>query len=158
MGLREDLLPAIQGIRNIAVDLGVRRYQVWLRLVTTTGSRVGAGTRADETTVDTYLGKVKLKQPSSKDIVAGTEMSEGLFELGPFTPEHNGSLGWTDTKALSPADLSPGQTGTPTSIYYLIKGPGLPTDGILCSRVKDDLSKPFHYTVWVKNTGRKATP
>ncbi len=84
-------------------------------------------------------------------------MGGGVYELGPFTPEHNGSLGWTDTKALSPADLSPLQTGTPTEIYYVIKGPGFPTSGILCSRVSDDLAKPFRYMVTVKNTGRKAT-
>ncbi len=154
MGIREDLLPAVQAIRNIAVDFGIRRYQVWIRLVTTDGSRAGLGTK---TVTDTYVGKVKLREVSSKDVVAGTEMGGGVYELGPFTPEHNGSLGWTDTKALSPADLSPLQTGTPTEIYYVIKGPGFPTSGILCSRVSDDLAKPFRYMVTVKNTGRKAT-
>ncbi len=153
MGLREDLLPAVQVIRNIAVDLGVRRYQVWLRLVTWDGSRVSQGTR---TTTDTYLGRVKARQTSSKDVVAGTEMDEGVFELGPFTPEAAASLFLVDTKSVSPDDLSPPQTGTPTEIYYLMKGPGLPSDGILCSRVKDDLSKPFRYVVTVKSLGRKA--
>ncbi len=152
MSVREDLLLSFPELRDLAVDFGLRRYQVWLRLVTTRGSRVGTGT---ETVTDTYLGKVKLRQTSSKDVVAGTEMSAGVFELGPFTPE--GALSLPDTKSVSPDDLSPLQTGTPTEIYYLIKGPGLPTAGLLCSRVKDDLTRPFRYMVTVKSTGRKAT-
>lgn len=154
MGLREDLLPAVLAIRNIAVDLGIRRYQVWIRIVTYSGSRVGLGTA---TNTDTYLGRVKVREKSSKDIIAGTELGDIVYEIGPFTPEHNGSLGWTDTKAMAPEDLSPPQTGTPTEIYYLVKGPGLPTTGILCTRVSDDLAEPFRYMVTVKSTGRKAT-
>lgn len=153
MGLREDLLPAIQTIRDIAVDLGIRRHEVWVRLVTYAGTRVGLGTA---TTTDTYLGRPKVREVSSKDIIAGTEMGDVVFELGPFTPE-GAALALPDTKALAPTDLSPLQTGTPTEIYYLIKGPGLPTAGLLCQRVTDGLTKPFRYMVTVKSVGRKAT-
>lgn len=151
MAFREDILKAFPALRDLAVGFGIRRHQVWVRLVTWSGSRVSAGT---PTTTDTYLGRVKLRETSSKDGVAGTEMGDGVYELGPFTPEGASSL--ADTKSVSPSDLSPLQTGTPTEIYYLIKGPGFPTSGILCSRVSDDLSKPFRYMVTVKNTGRKA--
>ncbi len=153
MGLREDLLPAVQAIRNIAVDLGIRRYEVWVRLVTYSGTRVGLGTA---TTTDTYLGRPKVREVSSKDIIAGTEMGDVVYEIGPFTPE-SAALTLPDTKSLSPYDLSPVQTSNPTEIYYLVKGPGLPTAGLLCQRVKDDLDKPFRYMVTVKGIGRKAT-
>ncbi len=154
MGLREDLLPAVQAIRDIAVGLGVRRYQVWLRLVTYSGSRVGMGTAI---ATDTYLGRVKCRQTSSKDVVAGTEMSDGVFELGPFTPESSAAIALTNTKSVSPGDISPTQDGTPSEIYYLLKGPGLPSDGSLFIRVSDKLDGPFRYMVTVKNSGRKAT-
>ncbi len=74
----------------------------------------------------------------------------------PFTPE-TAALALPDTKSVSPDDLSPAQTATPTEIYYLVKGPGLPTAGLLCQRVKDGLDKPFRYSVTVKSLGRKAT-
>lgn len=153
MSFREAILPAIQVIRNIAVDFGVRRYQAWLRKVTWSGSRVGLGT---PTTTDTYLGRPKFRQVRSKDVVAGSVMSEQLFEIGPFTPEHVEPGFTPDTKAEAPSDLSPPQTGTPTEIYYLVKGPGLPAAGALFERVSDSVEKSFRYMVTIKAAGRGA--
>ena len=85
-----------------------------------------------------------------------TSMSDAIYDLGPFTPEHAAALALADTKNVSPDDLSPAQDGTPTEIYYVIKGPGMPEAGMLFSRVGDKLDRPFRYTVTVKNTGRTA--
>jgi hypothetical protein len=151
--LRDSLLPVIQRFRDLSVEFGVRQYQVWLRTITWTGTRVGLGT---STTTDTYLGKPKFRRVSSKDVIAGSVMSEQLFEIGPFTPSHSGSSSTPDTLAVLPTDLSPDQTGTPTEIYYVVKGPGLPTDGALFERVMDSLERPFRYMVTIKSIGRGA--
>lgn len=149
--LRDSLLPDLQNFRDLSVEFGVRLYQVWLRKVTWSGSRVGQGTA---TTTDTYLGKPKFRRVSSEDIVAGSVMNEQMFEIGPFTPSHSQPVSTPDTLALTPFDLSPQQTGTPTEIHFIVKGPGLPTNGALFERVKDSTERPFRYTVTIKSIGR----
>lgn len=151
--LRDSLLPVLQRFRNLSVSLGVRQYQVWLRKITWSGSRVGQGTA---TTADTYLGKPKFRRVSSEDIIAGSVMNEQMFEIGPFTPSHSQPVSTPDTLALTPSDLSPQQNGTPTEIYFVVKGPGLPTGGALFERVKDSTERPFRYTVTIKSVGRAA--
>ncbi len=151
--LRDSLLPVLQRFRDLSVDLGVRQYQVWIRRITWSGARAGLGTA---TTTDTYLGRPKFRRVSSKDVIAGSVMSEQMFEIGPFTPSHSSPSATPDTLAVSPADLSPPQTGTPTEIYYVVKGPGLPESGALFERVMDSLERPFRYTVTIKSIGRAA--
>lgn len=151
--LRDSLLPVLQRFRDLSVDLGVRQYQIWLRKVTWSGSRVGQGT---STTTDTYLGKPKFRRVSSEDIVAGSVMNEQMFEVGPFTPSHSQPVSTPDTLAVTPEMLSPAQTGTPTEIHFVVKGPGLPANGALFERVKDSTERPFRYTVTIKSIGRAA--
>ncbi len=154
MALREDLLPDVQVIRDIAVEFGIRRFQVWTRVISWSGSRPGVGT---ETVTDTYLGRVKVRDVKSKDVVAGmSELTDSVFELGPFTPEHFAATSTPDTIAPTTDMLAPPQTGATAETYYLLKGPGLSTDGVLCQRVGDTTTKPFRYTVTVKAIGRKA--
>lgn len=150
--LRDSLLPVLQRFRNLSVDLGVRQYQVWIRRVTWDGSRVGLGT--SETT-DQYLGRPKFRRVTTSDLVVGT-FSEQIYEIGPFTPSHSKTVSLPDTLAVSPADLNPAPGESPSEVYFLIKGPGLPTNGALFERVKDSLERPFRYTVTVKATGRSA--
>lgn len=151
--LRDSLLPVLQRFRDLSVGLGVRQYQVWLRKITWTGARVGLG---DATTTDTYLGKPKFRRVSAEDIVAGSVMNEQMFEIGPFTPSHSQPVSTPDTLAVTPFELSPQQTGTPTEIYFVVKGPGLPTAGALFERVEDSVERPFRYTVTIKSVGRGA--
>lgn len=155
MSFRDSILPAVQAIRNIAVDMGIRRFQVWTRVVTWSGSRPGVGTKTE---VDTYLGRVKVRDVKSKDVVAGmSELADAVYELGPFTPEHGAIVNTPDTKAPSPDMLAPPQTGATSESYYLLKGPGLPDDGVLCARVGDTTTRPFRYMVTVRAIGRKVT-
>lgn len=153
--LRNSLLPVLQRFRNLSVELGVRRYQMWLRKRVWSGSRVGQGTSV---TTDTYLGRPKFRRVSSKDVIAGSVMSEQVFEVGPFTPEHStpSSRPTPDTLAVSPDDLSPPQTGVPTEVYFVVKGDGFPATGALFERVSDSLEKPFRFTVTIKSVGRAA--
>lgn len=151
--LRDSLLPVLQRFRDLSVEFGVRQYQVWLRKVTWSGSRVGQGT---PTQTDTYLGRPKFRRVSSKDIIAGSVMGEEMFEIGPFTPEHSQPSSTPDTVAVSPEDLSPPQTGVPTEIHFVVKGPGLPVQGALFERVSGSVEKAFRYTVTIKSKGRAA--
>lgn len=151
--LRDSLLPVLQRFRNLSVNLGVRQYQVWLRKIVWSGIRVGQGTSA---TADTYLGKPKFRRVSSEDIIAGSVMNEQMFEIGPFTPSHSQPASTPDTLVVTPFELSPRQTGNPTEVYFVVKGPGLPTNGALFERVKDSTERPFRYTVTIKSVGRDA--
>ncbi len=155
MAFREQKLPAVQRFRDIAVRFGIRRFQVWTRVSTWSGSRPGVGT---ETTTDTYLGRVKVRDVKSKDVVAGmSELTDAVYELGPFTPEHSGGSSTPDTVAPTTDMLAPPQDGsTAAESYYLLKGPGLPTDGVLCERVGDTTTGPFRYMVTVRALGVKA--
>jgi hypothetical protein len=83
-------------------------------------------------------------------------MNEQLFEIGAFTPAHSEPSTTPDTVAVTPEDLSPPQTGTPTEIYYVVKGPGMPANGALFERVSDSVERPFRYTVTIKAVGREA--
>jgi hypothetical protein len=81
-------------------------------------------------------------------------MNEQMFEVGPFTPAHSKTVSTPDTLAVEPFDLSPQQTGTPTEVYFVVKGPGLPSDGALFERVKDSTERPFRYTITIKSVGQ----
>jgi hypothetical protein len=151
--LRDALLPTIQRLRNLSVDFGVRQYQLWLRKVTWSGARVGQGVA---TTTDAYLGRPKFREIRSKDVIAGTPMAEQMFEVGPFTPSHSEPSTTPDTVAISPDDLSPSQNGTPTEIHFVVKGPGMPTDGALFERVTDSVERPFRYMLTIKAIGQGA--
>ena len=151
--LRDSLLPVLQRFRNLSVQLGVRQYQLWIRRITWSGARVGIGTA---TTTDTYLGRPQFRRVHNEEIIAGSVMSEETFEVGPFTPAHSQPFSTPDTLALTPEDLSPSQNGTPTEIYYVVRGPGQPATGALFEKVSESLERTFRYTITIKSVGRAA--
>lgn len=151
--LRDELLPVVQRFRNLSVEFGMRRYQVWVRTVEWSGTRVGQG---GSITTDRYLGRPKFREISSKDVVAGSVMGEQMFEIGPFTPKHSQPSSTPDTLAVTPEDLSPLQTGVPTEVYYVVKGPGMPAEGALYTAVSDSSEKNFRYMLTVKKSGVEA--
>jgi hypothetical protein len=152
MTLRDELLPLIDDLRGIAGDLGMHRFQVWVRTVTWSGARIGLG---NKTTTDTRLlvggQDPKVKVLKDESIVAGADDLQGAeFEIGPLTPSF-GTGGYTlDT-------LDPSQSSTPTQYYFLLKGPGLPTNGLLCQKTQDDVGKPLRYVFRVRSIGRTTT-
>lgn len=150
MALRDVLLPIVESIRAIPGELGLRQVQVFLRLRTWSGARVGMGTKTTvdtEITVSGHPPKVRLLK--ERDVIAGTTLEDDLYEIGPVTPEHSGA-------GTSVAELGPDQTATPTEMFYVLKGPGMGADGVLCSRVSAMLVRPFRYMVTVKRIGRAA--
>ncbi len=150
MALRERLLRSVDRIRAIPGKFGVHRYQVWVRVSTYSGTRVGLGT---ETVTETRLlvgGRdPHVKQTRNKDIVAGTsELEAAEFDIGPLTPEFFGG-------GVEPSTINPAKGTSPGTTMYLLKGPGLPSDGLLCQRVYDNTDRPFRYTIRVRSSGRK---
>lgn len=147
---RDDLLPDIDDVRSIPGEMGLRRFQVWARVTTYSGSRVGEGTK---TVTDTRLlvggQDPKVREVHSKDVVAGTgEMQATEFDIGPLTPAFAGG-------GIADATINPEHTSTPTTILFVLKGPGLPASGLLCQRVTDGNDHAFRSTVRVRSSGRK---
>lgn len=150
MSLKDDLLPLIDKLRAIPGELGFRPYQVWVRKTTYSGSRVGQGT-ATVTLTRLLVGSQdpKVREVRRKDAVAGTsEYVEAEYEIGPLTPEFSGG-------GTAESVINPQKTATPTTVTFLIKGPGMPDEGLICQRVGDHVDRPLRSVVRVRSTGRK---
>ncbi len=151
MGLREDLLPVVDEARAIAGELGFRRYQVWVRVVTSAGPRAGIGAQSVTETRLLVGGRQdpKVREVRRKDVVAGTsELVAAEYDIGPLTPEFAGG-------GVAESTINPAKTGTPTTVTFLLKGPGLPTEGLLCQRVADHLDRPLRVVIRVRSMGVK---
>lgn len=149
MTIASDVLGILDQARGLVDDLGLRPYRVYLRTIAWSGARSGLGTATTTTTELTVQGtkRPKVKQLSAKDVIAsGGAFEDTVFEIGPFTPPFAG--GGTATTSLNPAMGS-----TPTEVYYIVVGPGTPTNGWLCERMSDKLDSPFRYMVTVRKKG-----
>jgi hypothetical protein len=151
MSLKDDLLPLIDSLRAIPGELGFRPYEVYVRTTTWSGSRVGQGTRTvSETRLLVGGQNPKVREVRSKDIVAGTsEFVNATWEIGPLTPEFAGG-------GVSNSTVNPEKTSTPTTFHFILKGPGLPTDGLVCQRTEDDVDRPLRTVIRVRSAGVKA--
>lgn len=151
MSFKDDLLPLVDSLRGIAGELGFRPYEVYVRLTTSAGPRSGIGSRTlSETRLLVGGQNPKVREIRSKDIVAGTpEFNNSVWEIGPLTPEFSGGGVSNDT-------INPEKTDTPTTVLYVIKGPGLPSTGLLCQRTEDDVDRPLRLVIRVRSSGVKA--
>jgi hypothetical protein len=152
MALKDELLPLIDGLRAIPGDLGFRPYQVWVRKSTWAGPRVGLGSVS---VTDTRLlvggQNPKVRQVSTKEVVAGTlELLSGQWDIGPLTPPFPGG-------GVPLTLLDPEATSTPTTILYLLKGPGMPDEGLLCQKVSHTVDRPLRQVIRVQSIGVKNT-
>lgn len=150
MSLKDDLLPLIDTLRAIPGDLGFRPYQVWVRTTTYAGPRVGVGAKTvTETRLLVGGQDPKVREVRRKDVFAGTpESVNAEYDIGPLTPEFAGG-------GVSESTINPEKTSTPTTVTFLLKGPGLPTEGLLCQRVGDHLDRPLRMVIRVQSMGRK---
>lgn len=149
MSLKDDLLPLIDNLRGIPGELGFRPFEVWVRKTTYSGPRVGIGA---STVVETKLlvgGKnPKVRQITKKDVVAGSqEYAATHYEIGPLTPAFPG--GGVDHDVTNPE-----KTATPTTVMFVLKGPGLPAEGVLCQRTRDNSDRPLRSVIYVHTVGR----
>lgn len=151
MSLVSDLLQTIDEGRELLADVGLRPYTVSLLVVTHAGEYPGDGSSYTTSTPITVAhGKApKVKVVDDKDIVQGGAFSKTRYEIGPLTPAYA-------TGGVSPEDLEPPATNKPREVFYVLKGPGLPTNGMLCKKVADRLDSPFRYVITVETLGREA--
>lgn len=150
MSLKDDLLPLIDTLRAIPGELGFRPYQVWVRKTVYSGARVGLGAATVTETRLLVGGKdPKVREVKRSDIVAGSgELIEAQYDIGPLTPEFAGG-------GVAESVINPQKTLEPTSVTFLLKGPGLPTEGLLCQRIGDHLDRPLRMVIRVQSMGRK---
>lgn len=150
MALKDDLLPLVDTLRAIPGELGFRPYQVWVRKVVWSGARVGLGSASVTETRLLVGGRdPKVREIRSKDVVAGSvEYSDADYEIGPLTPEFAGG-------GVAESTINPTKNGQPTEVTFLVKGPGMPTEGLICQRVESDLHRPLRAVIKVRSTGRK---
>lgn len=151
MSLKDELLPLVDELKAIPGELGFRPYQVWVRTVESAGSRSGIGARTlSETRLLVGGQDPKVREVKREDVTAGNKAHlEAEYDIGPLTPEFAGGGVAEDT-------INPQQTGTPAQVFFVLKGPGLPTSGLLCRRVSDKMDRPLRIVVRVKGIGREA--
>jgi hypothetical protein len=148
MALKDDLLPLVDELRAIPGELGFRPYQVFVRKTQYAGPRIGVGA-VSVTETQLFVGgqNPKVREKKSRDVVAGTsEFAEMTFEIGPLTPAFPGG-------GIADEIVSPEKNSTPTTIHFLLKGPGLPESGLLCKRIDEDVDRPLRKVIRVESIG-----
>lgn len=150
MSLKDDLLPLIDDLRSIPGELGFRPYSVTIRITTWSGQRVGEGTSTiTETRLLVGGQNPKVREVRNKDDVVGNvDYSNTLWEIGPITPAFPG--GGYDLGVLNPKN-----DGTSKTTQYILRGPRLPPNGLICQRTEDDVDRPLRATIRVKSSGRR---
>lgn len=151
MGLVQDLLPLLDSAMGLLDDYGLNRFQVFVRVRDSAGVRAGElGWVDTDTEITVGDGKRPgFREVRSKDVVAsGGTLTEAEFEIGPLTPDYG--LGGTKSNVIDPPP-APGR-----EVFWVIKGPGLPDEGVLCKKVDDDTASPMEWYVRVRRIGRNA--
>ena len=151
--LRDALLPAIDAIRGIPDALGVRLYDVTIRVRTWSGSRPGvdASTSTDADSifyVDAGTHRTRVVQVTSRDVIASGGMYQDQdLKVGPLTPAYTG--GGVDVSLFDPP------TGAaPVEVFFKIAGPGMASGGSWFKKINTNtVPSPFGYTFVVRATG-----
>jgi len=150
--LRDSLLPALDVIRGIPGQLGMRLYTVTVVQRTWSGVRAGIGNSTDLTSgvkIDLGIYQTKVTQLTQKDVIAsGGFYSDQDLKVGPITPPYQGSA--ADNDAITIFDPLP--SSLPVEIFFNIVGPGMPSGGAWCRKIAQDVTKNLHYTFTVRRT------
>jgi hypothetical protein len=151
MSLVSSLLPTVDLARGLLDDVGLRPFQVFVRVRAWSGALVGVGTATDTETEITVAGtkRPKVVEVKSKDVIAsGGAISATTYKVGPLTPDYG--TGGTNADTIDPPPVA-GQ-----EVLFIVKGPGLPTAGVLCKRVDGDQSSPFRWMLTLERIGQNA--
>lgn len=160
MKLRDTLLPVFDTVaRGIPNLLGLRQYDVSLRVVSWSGARPGLGTKTvadhpvtvNQNTAGNNRPKVILV--STREVIAsGGRYVDGDFRIGPLTPQYTTSAG---TFGTLPGDLEQQLQTHPSEVYFNLKGPGMndQTNGDWFKLVETNFAKNFGYTIIVRKAG-----
>jgi hypothetical protein len=158
MTFRTSILKSIDRIRGIPHrSFDIRPYTVTLRVTTwappstdDTDIQIGRGTQTDTDTPITLAGgaRPKVKRVSHRETVAaGGKYQQGDFRIGPLTPDYLGG-------GLTFATMAPTGTGDArTQYYFVLRGPDLPADGMLCTPVQEEADHALHMYLVVRPKG-----
>ncbi len=149
--LVQSLLPVLDDARGILDSFGLRPFEVFVRTRTWSGGFVGQGTATDETTAITVGGglRPKVVEVKSKDVVAsGGTIAATRYKVGPLTPDYG--AGGTQADVIDPV-VEPGR-----EVHFIVTGPGLATDGVLCKRVDGEGFSPFKWFFFLERLGQDA--
>lgn len=137
MSFASDLRADLDEIRAIPDELGLRPFDVIVRVITWSGadasgrSGVGLGTSSYVDTPFLVGGghRPKVRQVSMRDIIA----SGGLYhdqdlKVGPVTPAYAGNASQPGG-GVAYGTIDPAVSGDPVEIYYRVSGNGLPGAG-----------------------------
>ncbi len=153
MTLRDSCLPVFENARVLLADLGLRRFDIVMRVVEWSGQTVGEGTK---TTTDTPL-LIQGKRPgcrrvSQKDVVASGGTYEDLdMRIGPFTPSFVNAPGVPSLGGMEPAAFNPPADTTSREVYYKLTGPGM-EEGAWFGKVEQQSHSAFAYYLTVRKT------
>ncbi len=146
--LKDKLLPVGDKARRIAGKLGFRPYQVWVRISVYAGTRAAQGASSyTETRLLVGDQNPKVREVKRKDIVAGSlALVEAEYDIGPLTPQFPGG-------GVAFSTVDPVRGSSPMVVHYVLKGPGLPTAGLLCEKVADHVDRPLRTVIRVRSIG-----
>lgn len=136
MTLRDDLLPAVDAIRAIPGELGLRRFTV-SRITKTWASGTVGRTHASDATATSvlqYNGSHNVKATLANErqlqqlLGSGHLFKAGTWIVGPVTPDFVGGGYGPDGFEVA--------TGTAATVLYKLEGPGLPSGGTMFRAAK----------------------
>lgn len=160
--LRDSLLPVFDTVaRGIPNILGLRQYDVSLRIVRWSGARPGLGTKTvinHPITVNqnqTGNNRPKVVLVSTRELIAsGGKYTDGDYRIGPLTPQYTDING--DTYGTLPSDIEQAVRDNPQEIFFNMKGPGMSdqVNGDWFKMVEANFSRNFGYTIVIRKTGQ----
>jgi hypothetical protein len=153
MSLVDDLLPVFGTVRSIPGSLGLCPFRVEVVVRGYTGGRPGVGTLSETATTILERGQnPDVEQVSTREILAsGGVYRDQDLRIGPLTPPWTDPVdGTTGGTALSMLDPTP---PAGSSVYYRLRGPGLPAQGSLYKKVEAHVTDPTGYTIVIRKTG-----
>lgn len=151
MSLVSSLLPTVDLARGLLDDVGLRPFQVFLRTRAWSGGYVGQGTVTEADTEITVAGtkRPKVVEKASRDVMSsGGAVTQTTYLVGPLTPDY--TTGGTSADLIDPP-LVAGR-----EVLFVVKGPGLPTNGVLCKRIDAEQFSPFRWMLTLERIGQDA--
>lgn len=149
--LVQSLLPVLDDARGILDDFGLRPFEVFVRVRDWSGDVAGQGTATDvDTEITVASGKrPKVVEVKSRDVVAsGGAIAATTYKVGPLTPDYG--TGGSRADVLDPP-VSPGR-----EVLFVVTGPGLAPEGVLCKRVDGEGFSPFKWFLYLERLGQDA--
>lgn len=146
MSLRDEILPDLDELRDLANEFGLRRYSLTLRTRTWSGGQPGMGTPTDTDVVVDPPPKVRLL--TTKEIAdSGGTYQKGDFKVEKMTPRYTSPT----AGGFSPAMLQIAPGGSAQDVAWVLTGD---EGAIECTAIEFHFDKAFNY--WMVLRARRS--